>query len=273
MRGNERFVRLGVTVFCIIAAVLLFYDTLFGSHALQALWDQFFTAVSPILVGAFLAYLLTPMVNFFERLFFHVSVRRARRRGKLSAPVVRAVSILLVWLITLLAVSLILSILLPELYRSSMQLASNLETYYNTITDWIRMLFDRFPEVETWLTDRLNDALGFAQAHGCVVVLKGHRTICAFPDGKAYVIDAGNPGMAKGGTGDVLRRAAGAPPAPAGGGHGLLAPRQGRGHRGDAPRRVRHEGVGHHREPQPGGDGDHGVEQERSCGKEAFFPY
>ena len=158
MRGNERFVRLGVTVFCIIAAVLLFYDTLFGSHALQALWDQFFTAVSPILVGAFLAYLLTPMVNFFERLFFHVSVRRARRRGKLSAPVVRAVSILLVWLITLLAVSLILSILLPELYRSSMQLASNLETYYNTITDWIQMLFDRFPEVETWLTDRLNDA-------------------------------------------------------------------------------------------------------------------
>lgn len=52
--------------------------------------------------------------------------------------------------------------------------------------------------------DRLTDSLDFARAHGCAVVLKGHRTICAFPDGKAYIADAGNPGMAKGGTGDVL---------------------------------------------------------------------
>ena len=42
------------------------------------------------------------------------------------------------------------------------------------------------------------------QAYDCAVVLKGHRTICAFPDGKAYIVDAGNPGMASGGTGDVL---------------------------------------------------------------------
>lgn len=58
--------------------------------------------------------------------------------------------------------------------------------------------------------DRLHDALSFAETHGCAVVLKGHRTICAFPDGKAYVIDAGNPGMAKGGSGDVLAGVIGA---------------------------------------------------------------
>ena len=60
------------------------------------------------------------------------------------------------------------------------------------------------------VSDRLNDALGYAAEHGCVVALKGHRTICAFPDGKAYVIDAGNPGMAKGGSGDVLAGVLGA---------------------------------------------------------------
>ncbi len=58
--------------------------------------------------------------------------------------------------------------------------------------------------------DRLTDALSFSRTHGCVVVLKGHRTICAFPDGKAYIIDAGNPGMAKGGSGDVLAGVVGA---------------------------------------------------------------
>ncbi len=52
--------------------------------------------------------------------------------------------------------------------------------------------------------DRLTDGMDLAREHGCVLVLKGHRTLCAFPDGTGYIIDGGNPGMATGGTGDVL---------------------------------------------------------------------
>jgi len=52
--------------------------------------------------------------------------------------------------------------------------------------------------------DRISDARNFAAAHECVLVLKGHRTICAYPDGEVYITTTGNPGMAKGGSGDVL---------------------------------------------------------------------
>lgn len=52
--------------------------------------------------------------------------------------------------------------------------------------------------------DRVSGALEFARSRNCVLVLKGHRVICAFPDGEAYIIPFGNPGMAKGGSGDVL---------------------------------------------------------------------
>ena len=53
-------------------------------------------------------------------------------------------------------------------------------------------------------SDRLNVARSFARDHHLVLVLKGDRTIIAFPDGSAWVNPTGNPGMATGGTGDIL---------------------------------------------------------------------
>lgn len=52
--------------------------------------------------------------------------------------------------------------------------------------------------------DRKRAALTFAKRYGVVVVLKGHDTVVAAPDGRAAVNKTGNPGMAKGGCGDVL---------------------------------------------------------------------
>ena len=44
----------------------------------------------------------------------------------------------------------------------------------------------------------------FARDHDLIVVLKGHRTLVVKPDGEVWVNTTGNPGMATGGTGDVL---------------------------------------------------------------------
>ena len=54
------------------------------------------------------------------------------------------------------------------------------------------------------IQNRLEAARTFAGDHHCILVLKGHRTITAAPDGRAWINTSGNPGMAKGGSGDVL---------------------------------------------------------------------
>jgi NAD(P)H-hydrate epimerase len=52
--------------------------------------------------------------------------------------------------------------------------------------------------------DRLNIAINAAKRWNAHVLLKGFRTILASPDGQTFVNTTGNPGLAKGGSGDVL---------------------------------------------------------------------
>jgi hydroxyethylthiazole kinase-like uncharacterized protein yjeF len=51
---------------------------------------------------------------------------------------------------------------------------------------------------------RVDIAREFALEHGAHLVLKGYRTVIAAPDGRVFVNSTGNPGMATGGSGDIL---------------------------------------------------------------------
>jgi len=52
--------------------------------------------------------------------------------------------------------------------------------------------------------DRSHKAKTFAQRYHCVLLLKGHRTVVASPNGKIHINKTGNAGMATAGSGDVL---------------------------------------------------------------------
>ena len=157
VRKASIYVKAGVTVFLATAAILLFYDTLFGSRWLLGIASQLLDALQPILLGAMIAYLLAPAIDFFEQHLFPKQVKKAREDGLPCAAMPRAVSLLLTWIIISIAVYLLMSFLLPELYRSVLQLIGNVENYYNIIVGWVEELFHLNPEMESWVGELLQD--------------------------------------------------------------------------------------------------------------------
>lgn len=93
-----------------------------------------------MLYGLAMAYLLTPIVDFFDRLL-------RDRLGVKRAGLMRCLSILVTWLLALGLVYLLFSILIPELVASVSLLFSNLESYYRTIYTWVTQLVEDNPYI------------------------------------------------------------------------------------------------------------------------------
>ena len=154
MKQKGIYGKAALTVFLVVCAILIFYDTFFASRTLIALLRKLLEALNPILYGGLLAYLLAPVINFFDRALFPAATEKARAQGKYCAVGPRAVSLLITWVIIGFLGYLLLSILLPELYRSILQLWGNMELYYNTINSWITNLLESNPAVEHFVSDR-----------------------------------------------------------------------------------------------------------------------
>ena len=69
------------------------------------------------------------------------------------------------------------------------------------IGEMSRLCGDKIHEIKE---DRAGCAMRFASEYGCITVLKDNITHIASPDGEIYVSSAGNAGLARGGSGDIL---------------------------------------------------------------------
>ena len=160
MIQKNKYLKWGLTAFCTVGAILLFYDTLFGNRVLPVFLKKFVSALQPVIYGAFMAYLLAPVVDFFEKGVAPAHRERVQKKKKLPFFVVRSVSILLTWAAIAVLLYLLGSVLLPELYNSVVQLIANIETYYTKISDWVRNLFDTNPQLAAWVGQQMETAFG-----------------------------------------------------------------------------------------------------------------
>ena len=141
MKKDNHYFGWGLTAVCVVCAVMLIYDLVFRDSIVMIYTRKLMEILAPILYGMAIAYLLAPIVNWFERVILPRAGSRAGAKG------VRAVSMVLTWVVVFALFYGLLSVLLPELYKSIRQLVGNLTTYYGTIEAWMLRLLENNPDL------------------------------------------------------------------------------------------------------------------------------
>ncbi len=155
MERKKSCFRWGLTVFLTVCALMVFYDTVFRNGVLLKLLRMLSKALAPALYGAVMAYLLAPVVNFFDRC---ISGRVAG--DKRTSGWVRALSILLTWTVVFFLFYVFFSILIPQLYQSVVTLIGNMQGYYNTVYAWVAQLLEANPRLESTVSAAFNEYWG-----------------------------------------------------------------------------------------------------------------
>ena len=148
---NKTHLRWGLTITLSACAILLFYNTFFQDGVLLLFMKKLLHILKPVIYGLALAYLLAPIVNFFDRLL------SSRDKTKAHAGLVRGGSILVTWFLVALLIYVLMNILIPELVSSVRTLAANFENYYNTVYSWAMRMMDDYPDASQWVLDRAGE--------------------------------------------------------------------------------------------------------------------
>jgi len=146
--------RWGITVFSIIASAILFFFFVFRMNVILGFLGKMTDILTPIILGAAIAYLINPLVTVTDRYLFSFC-KRCHLPAKVSGFISMAISITL-WLGLLIAgISLLFSMIVPELYSSIVKLAGDFRTYVTVIINFVNEHLQNNPEISKYLEEVL----------------------------------------------------------------------------------------------------------------------
>lgn len=163
---RTQYFKWGLTAFLTVCAVLVFFDTFYQNGVLQRFLSKLASILAPVLYGAAIAYLLTPVMSWLEKAI-RAGWKRLfpKKELKPRSGGLRLVSILLTEAVVIFLLYLLMSVLIPQLVDSVTTLINNAEAYYRKVYTWANGLLDSENEIAVWLagliTERYTDGMAF----------------------------------------------------------------------------------------------------------------
>lgn len=120
--------------------------------AISGVLASFANVIAPVTWGIVIAYIVNPMMKFFERVF-----GKCFERKKAHRKLVRSLSVAF-GLLTLLAVLFaIVAVLLPQVVESVIGLARNFNSYLNNFESWIYKFVEDYPDIYSFVQTQFDN--------------------------------------------------------------------------------------------------------------------
>ncbi len=144
---KKRILNVSLAVIGIIIVGLLFNKILEEWAGFRSVIDKISGAFAPIIVGAVIAFLMNPVLIFFDRLFHTLFQDRTITDKKKLFKVSRTLSVILTTIIFLGIITGIVWLVVPQLYDSLKQLVGNMDSYFDNMQNLVENINEKFKKL------------------------------------------------------------------------------------------------------------------------------
>lgn len=158
LKLNNKYVKWGLTAFLVIAAGITFYYVVFHISDIIQNIKGLFNVIMPVIFGMVIAYLLTPILNYFEKkllnpLFDKLKIKKTEGRRKC----IRAIGIILTSVLTILLIYALIAMLVSQIVPSIQNIVSNFDGYVSEVYIWLNSLLEDNQELRNFIMPLLSN--------------------------------------------------------------------------------------------------------------------
>ena len=150
-RVGKKYLRVGLLALVLIMFAIFFQYSLEHETRFAEIRAVISGTLWPILVGVILAYLLNPILNFFEQYIFMPVLGKFIKHEERKKKMTRFLGIFCTFILFLILVVGGLYLVIPQVYLSLVSIVKEAPEYYNKVENWINSLEPEQSELRKYL--------------------------------------------------------------------------------------------------------------------------
>ena len=147
----NKYVKIGLVAFIVIALSIWFYFTFFEQHSLFGFLKVAIKSLRPFIIGAILAYLLKPICEVFEKWFGKAFAKVKNRNTAKSLTLNFAIALTSILFVAV--ISAMFAAVIPQVIDSIKTISGNLPMWFDNITSWLEKITAGIPELQAQVVD------------------------------------------------------------------------------------------------------------------------
>lgn len=161
--SNTRYFSICIYAVATFTICLIIFKFINNWREARSYTSSILSTLSPFLIAFLIAYFINPLVNNLDKFLFSKTLKN--RFARLH----KFLSLLLAYIIVIGFIVLVLTFVIPQIIDSILQLIRQSSMMYDTITNAIDMLSERYPDIDfnyiqNVVNEALPDAIDYVQA-------------------------------------------------------------------------------------------------------------